>query len=399
MFFVARVALEFPGHRISPGPGRRYGSVPVPALALHPFEGGRHDYGIISEAGQTGFCSIGAPGSLAWLSVMQPVAADSETLERFRHLLFLLPPLLLYVLAVVLFEASADPEKPFTPLLLKAVQAGAVPGVEQALAEIKARLAWLAAALLNIVVSLVAMIYSIVTLRRLVGPGQLIVTAVIGGLLGAGILGQLAFGAGQGSVMYQLVFGFTYSILTHAGGFGELFLQQVYVIIALINVLATSAPVFILMTTCATVASLAVEDEPEHMVVRARHLKEAIAVASAFLVVGVLHMSVWLGWTSSITNDPGLQSGLSGVASAVSAYWGVAFTIVLIGAYVPPALYLNKRAQALLRERGHAMTPEELEQWLSERGLSFKLSNQLTQYLSIMAPFLAAPLSATMRFS
>jgi hypothetical protein len=80
-------------------------------------------------------------------------------------------------------------------------------------------------------------------------------------------------------------------------------------------------------------------------------------------------------------------------------FWGVAFTTVLIGAYVPSALYLNKRAQALVRERGQAMTPAETEQWLSERGLSFKLSNQLAQYWSIIAPFLAAPLSATISFS
>ncbi|MGH8586773.1 MAG: hypothetical protein ACREWE_11545, partial [Gammaproteobacteria bacterium] len=268
---------------------------------------------------------------------MQPIAVESETtLDRFRHLLFMLPPLLLYALAVVLFEASADPDKPFSPLLLAAVQGAGVPGVEQALAEIKARLVWLAAALLNIVVPLVAMLYCIVTLRRSVGRGQFIVTAAIGALLGAAILGLLAFGA-EGSVMYQLVFGFTYSSLAHGGSFGDEYLQKVYVIIALINVLATIAPVFMLMTTCATVASLAIEDDPEHIAVRARHLKEVIAVASVFLVVGVLHMSVWLGWASSLSSDPGLQSGLSGVASSVSAYWGVAFTTVLIGAYVPPA--------------------------------------------------------------
>jgi len=330
---------------------------------------------------------------------MQPIAVGSETLERFRHLLFMLPPMLLYALAVVLFEASADPDKPFKPLLLAAVQGAGVPGVEQALAELKARLVWLSAALLNIVVPLVAMLYCIVTLRRSVGRGELIVTAAIGALLGAAILAQLTFGAGQGSVMYELVFGFTYSILARAGSFGDEYLQKVYVIIALINVLAAIAPVFILMTTCATVASLANEDDPEHIAVRARHLKEVIAVASVFLVVGVLHMSVWLGWASSLSNDPGLQSGLSGVASSVSAYWGVAFTTVLIGAYVPPALYLNKRAQALVREIGQATTPEEAEQWLSARGLSFKLSNQLTQVLSIIAPFLAAPLSATMSFA
>ncbi len=309
----------------------------------------------------------------------------------------MLPPLLLYALAVVLFEASADPDKPFNPLLLAAVQEAGVPGVEQALTELKARLVWLAAALLNIVVPLVAMLYCIVTLRRSVGRAQIIVTAAVGALLGAAILGHL--GAGQGSVMYDLVFGFTYSILAHAGTFGNEYLQKVYLIIALINVLATIAPVFILMTTCATVASLAIEDDPEHMAIRARHLKEVIAVASVFLVVGVLHMSVWLGWASSLSTDPRLQSGLLGVASSVSAYWGVAFTTVLIGAYAPPALYLNKRARALVRETGQATTPDEVEQWLSERGLSFKFSNQLTQYLSIIAPFLAAPLGTIMSFT
>ncbi|MDQ3773901.1 MAG: hypothetical protein M3461_05815 [Pseudomonadota bacterium] len=234
----------------------------------------------------------------------------------------MLPPLLLYALAVVLFEASGDAEKPFTPQLLAAVQAGRVPGLVQALAELKARLVWFAAALLNIVVPLVAMLYCVVTLRRSVGRGQLFVTAAVGALIGAAILGQLAFGAGQGSVFYQLVFGFTYLTLMHEGGFGDEFLQKVYVIIALINVLATIPPVFILMTTCATVVFLAIEDDPENMAVRARNLKKVIVVASVFMVVGVLHMSVWLAWTSSLVSDPSLQSGLSGVAWSVSAYWG-----------------------------------------------------------------------------
>lgn len=327
---------------------------------------------------------------------MQPLAADSNAPGRFRHLLFLLPPLVLYALATLLFEASADPEKPFAPQLLAAVQAAGVPGLEQALAELKARFVWLAAAFLNIVVPVVAILYCIVTLRHSVGRGQLIVTAVLGAVLGGAILGQMVSGAGHKSVLYQLVFGFTYSILTHLGLFGVEFLQKVYVIIGLINVLAAIAPLFILMTTCATVASLAEEDDPDCLAMRARHLKGIIAVASVFLVVGVLHMSVWLRWTSSLMSDQALRSGLAGLASSVSAYWGVAFTTVLIGAYVPPALYLNKRAQSFAREAGQVMTREEAQQWLLERGLSFKLSNQMTQYVSIFAPILVAPLSATM---
>jgi membrane protein DedA with SNARE-associated domain len=44
------------------------------------------------------------------------------------------------------------------------------------------------------------------------------------------------------------------------------------------------------------------------------------------------------------------------------------------------------------------MGPKEAEQWLNEHGFSFTFSNQLLQYISILAPFLAAPVGSVLKF-
>jgi N-acetylglutamate synthase-like GNAT family acetyltransferase len=45
------------------------------------------------------------------------------------------------------------------------------------------------------------------------------------------------------------------------------------------------------------------------------------------------------------------------------------------------------------------MATTEAEHWLNEHGFSFTLNNQLPQSISILAPFLIAPISSALKLS
>jgi hypothetical protein len=183
--------------------------------------------------------------------------------------------------------------------------------------------------------------------------------------------------------------------------FSDVFLLHVYIIILIINVLASITPIFLLLAVCATLHLPAGPGkvDPTQLALRMRRLKEVINIASAFLVFGILHMSMWLNWTASLVSNPVLKSKIAGVAWSFSAYWGVAFTLILTMTYVPATIYLQNRARELVTKGKMAAETDKAEKWLNEHGFSFTLGNQLLQCVSILAPILAAPISSALKLS
>ena len=276
-----------------------------------------------------------------------------------------------------------------------------MPDLQHLLTELKARNVWLASALLNIVIPVVSIIVSIMTIRVYVKGWKLAWTVIIGTFLCVGNLGYMLYSARTQNALYEFIFGFTYKMLMRSEMFSDVFLLHVYIIILIINVLASITPIFLLLAVCATLHLPAGPGkvDPMQLALRMRRLKEVINIASAFLVFGILHMSMWLNWTASLVSNPALKSKIAGVAWSISTYWGVAFTLVLTMAYVPSTVYLQNRARELVTKGKMAMETNEAEKWLNEHGFSFTLGNQLLQCVSILAPILAAPISSALKLS
>lgn len=327
--------------------------------------------------------------------------AGHQKFKPYRELLFLVPPLLVYFFASLLFEISVDPAVSVIQKLVAVVKANAAPDLQHLLIEQKARYMWLASALLSIVIPVVSIIFSILTIRFYVKEVKLAWTVIIGVLLCTVNLGYLVYSAKSNNAVYELVFEFTYKMLMQSKMFSDLFLLHVYIIILTINILASITPIFLLLAVCATLHLPAAPRniDPMELALRMRRLKEVINIGSAFLVFGILHMSMWLNWTASLVSDSLLGSKIAGVAWSISAYWGVAFTLVLTMTYVPSAVYLQNRARELINKGKTAMGAKEAEQWLNEHGFSFTLSNQLIQCITILAPILAAPISSVLKLS
>jgi len=325
--------------------------------------------------------------------------ANYQKFKPYRELLFMIPPLLVYLFASLLFEISVDPAVSILQKLVEVVKVNATPDLPHLLTELKARYVWLASALLNMVIPVVSIIVSISTIRLYIKGSKLAWTVVIGLLLCVGNLSYMVYSAKINNALYELIFGFTYKMLIRSQMFSDVFLLHVYIIIVIINILASVTPILLLLAVCGTLHLPTVPGkvDPMQLALRMRRLKEVINIASALLVFGVLHMSMWLNWTASLVSDPALRTKIAGVAWSISAYWGVAFTLVLTVAYVPSTVYLQNRARELIIKGKMAKETKGAEQWLDEHGFSFTLSNQLLQCVSILAPILAAPISSALK--
>ena len=326
--------------------------------------------------------------------------AGLKKCKPHRELLYLAPPLLVYLFASFLFELSViDPAVSIINKLAPVVKANATLDLPHVLTELKARYMWLASALLNIVIPVMSIIIAILTIKLYLKRWQLAWTIIIGTILCVGNIGYMLYGAQVENALYELVFGFTYKMLIQSEMFSNVFLLHVYIIILIINILASITPIILLLAVCATLRlpTVPCKLHPDYLAKRMRRLKEIINVGSAFLVFGILHMSMWLNWTASLVKDPALSSKIAGVAWSISAYWGVAFTLVLAATYVPSTVYLQNQTVKQITRGKTAMSPKEADQWLNEHGFSFTLSNQLTQCISIMAPILAAPISSILK--
>jgi hypothetical protein len=175
-----------------------------------------------------------------------------QKFKPYRELLFMVPPLLVYLFASLLFEISVDPAVSILQKLVAVVKTNATPDLPHLLTELKARYVWLASALLSIVIPVVSIIVSIATIRSYIKGPKLAWTVIIGLLLCVGNLSYMVYSAKINNALYELIFGFTYKMLMRSQMFSDVFLLHVYIIIVIINILASVTPIFLLLAICGT---------------------------------------------------------------------------------------------------------------------------------------------------
>jgi hypothetical protein len=134
----------------------------------------------------------------------------SGKFKPYRELLYLVPPLLVFLFASFLFELSViDPAVSIIEKLAPGVKANATPDLPHLLTELKARYMWLASALLNIVIPVMSITIAIFTIKLYLKRWQLTWTIIIGTILCVGNVGYMLYGAQVKNAMYELIFGFT----------------------------------------------------------------------------------------------------------------------------------------------------------------------------------------------
>jgi len=332
---------------------------------------------------------------------MTPSSVSSAS--DYRFLLLIIPPAFILLLAIGLFEFSAnitvdnfhtltnwlmhstskDPDQPFsaTPFLVEA----------------KSRYIWLTTVVLALVAGLYAfMLCTMIVYQCHPRPRLRVVTSI--GLLFA--LGGVGFiwALDETYTLYRAIFGFSYDNLRQAGPqrIGEPLLRYVMVVVSIVNVQSMIVPVVALLAACSTLAPpiSGLSPDPMFYASQMKRLKEVLTAASAILVSGILHMGAWLRWPAALVADRAGQEAVLGTALAITLFWGVTFTLMLVSTYLPAALLLARRAEALLMGRPTEPTEPEPDQWLKDHGLFLSLQDHFPQFGLILAPLLASPLSS-----
>ncbi|MDH5738815.1 MAG: hypothetical protein OEY77_00655 [Nitrospira sp.] len=320
----------------------------------------------------------------------------------YRFLLLIIPPVFILLLAIGLFEFSSNITVNNFHSLTNWLMHPTLEASEQPfnathfLVEVKSRYIWLT----TVVLALVAGIYAFILCAMIIyqchpRPRLLVVTAIgmVFALSGVVFIWELD----ETHTLYRAVFGFSYDNLSQAGPqrISEHLLRYVMVVVSVVNVQSMIVPVVALLAACSTLAPpISGQPDPKFYASQMKRLKEVLTAASAILVSGILHMGAWLRWPAALVADKAGQEAVLGTALAITLFWGVTFTLMLVATYLPAALLLARRAEALLLEPSPTATEPEPDQWLKDHGLFLSLQDHFPQFGLILAPLLASPLSS-----
>jgi hypothetical protein len=266
----------------------------------------------------------------------------SSQASDYRFLLLIVPPLFILLLAIGLFEFSSNISVDnFHGLTKRLMHSSSDPSNQafsatQFLVEVKSRYIWLTTVVLALVAGLYAFILcAVITYQCHPRPRLRVVTAI--GLLFA--LGGVIFiwALDETYTLYRAIFGFSYDNLRQAGPqrIGEHLLRYVMMVVSVVNVQSMIVPVVALLAACSTLAPpiSGQPPDPKFYASQMKRLKEVLTAASAILVSGILHMGAWLRWPAALVADKAGQEAVLGTALAITLYWGVTFTLMLVATY------------------------------------------------------------------
>lgn len=332
---------------------------------------------------------------------MTPSAASPPS--DYRFLLLMFPSLFILLLATGLFEFGSNiTVENFHTLTYRlmhpASESSAKPlDPSQFLVEVKSRYIWLT----TVVVALVAGLYALISCGIIIyqaHPRPRLIVVIALGIFFASIGIAYIWALDETHALYRAVFSFSYDNLRQAGRqrISEDLLRYALVVVSIVNVQAMVVPIVALLAACSTLASpvSGTQPDPAFWALQMGRLKEVLSASAAVLVSGVLHMGAWLRWPAALVADTKAHEALLGAALAITLFWGVTFTLMLVSTYLPAAILLARRAQALLSVSPPQPSMPDHDQWLKDHGLFLSLQDHLPQFGLMLAPLLASPLSS-----
>ncbi len=318
-------------------------------------------------------------------------------LSKHGYWLLLLPPLFVLVLASILFELSMHTNSmEWLTILSTHIASQDFTSIQPKLIEMKVRYIWLATVLINIVVCLYAASLGGIIIYRSHTRKRLFTVTIIGSILIIVGLISLIVSSLTGNALYRIIYYFSFSTLQATGLYSQAFLGHVELLLLVINILAVIVPSIVLLAAASTLAPSPkqTDDDLVHLTTQMRHLNGVLNMGSALLVGGILHMSAWLRWPTSLLNDPTEHAALSETVLSITLFWGTTFTLMLIATYGPAASYLSTQARHLAERAQQAGTIKDADRWLHDNHLSVTLGEQLPQISAILGPVLAGPVGS-----
>jgi hypothetical protein len=308
-------------------------------------------------------------------------------INRNTYLLIALIPVSIYVVSYYLFELNAESSLTIKTMIVEAIKKNPVTP-SYAFIEYKSRILWLSSSLLSITAYGIALTWSAIIFACCCRRAHLILIAA-----GLVIVTMTLMQLGKSdSAMYNNIFDTTYQALNVCPLISQATLSKVYLVISTINLLAAITPVFILM---AISCSIALPHEKEMNLVlfveRMNYLKQGIMIGSLILLFGIIHMDTWMQWPTAMLKESELKNAVLTSLSAISQFWGIAFSLLLISLYTAAALYWRYCTCVFLI----TSKPDiEVSTWLDNNGFTFSWHKHALQLSAMLTPFLAGSLGA-----
>lgn len=314
-----------------------------------------------------------------------------DLLNRYAYILIALIPVAVYSMSYCLFEINAESSLKIKTMIVEAIR-GQEASPAFTIIEYKSRILWLSSSLLSITAYLTALTWSVVIVCRCCRRSHLAKIAGVGVAIMTLSLLQIDK-ADSKSAMYNNIFDTTYQALKVSALTTQFLLHKVFIIISTINVLAAVTPVFILIAICSTISTPSEMGVPklEFFIKRMNYLKQGIMIGSIVLLFGIIHMVAWMQWPTAMLEESILKKAALNSFAAISQYWGISFTLLLICFYASAAIYWQAQTRAALI----AMQSDfDISKWLEDNGFTISWQKHALQLGTMLTPFLAGSFSA-----
>jgi hypothetical protein len=312
-------------------------------------------------------------------------ATNREQIACLRHIVI---PLLIILGAYILFDLVAYDLITLKMQLTKFITAELSNTPDTLQHKSSAMIKWGAIVLFYFFISITSIILCIRNMKRSLTRFCFPIFLAVSLLVFCIWLGYLIYSLNeQGTI--SMIFKLTFDTLSVSQQYTEIELSYISGILNLINILSVLTPV-LLIVACSCTLTLCHNtniESAQHCVYKMRDLKELINLGSAMLVVGALHINIWLNLSAALSTTDILIGAINDMSMSISLYWGTAFTVLIAAVYIPMALTIKANAQSALMSEHQ--DPDKTRKWLKEHDLLFSTAKQLPQILAIFAPLLA----------
>lgn len=315
----------------------------------------------------------------------------------FFALRFFLAPFFTLILAKTLFELLA-----FNFLDLNQVLIQQVSGVQEISGviqtnEIKARLLWATSVMVYffIMIGFGAFIWNL--LKSSETKLTLLIFVIIASAISV-VETSYLLNVESAESPIASIFRFTFDALSGSGLFTANQLFIVHTTLDIINLIGFLVVPFGIVAGCCIMHEIPLTShkDAEYFLGRSVQLKKLITGGSAVMVIGVIHMQLWLNWPLAFLGGAEDIIQLKSITLLICQYWGVSYSLIIAALYVPSVSYLSNQAKLALQQGSDREQRKDPSKWLIENHMMFSPIASLPQILTVIAPMLVGTFGSTL---
>jgi hypothetical protein len=310
---------------------------------------------------------------------------------------FFIPAFLTLMLGKILLELLAFNFQELNQYLLQNVGKANQLTVVVKINEIQARLLWLTSVMLYffIITGLSVFLWNI--LKNALTKMTLLIFVLIGVIISAmEIIYLLQVDYLQSPLLS--IFNFTFNTLLGSRLFSANELFVIHATLNIINLITIIIPLFIMLAGCCILFEkpLVVVKEPVYFREKSSLLKKLVTGSSAMMVIGIVHMQLWLNWPVTFIGDAQVIEQFKSITLSICRYWGVVYTLTIAALYLPAANYLSNQAKVAIETGQDEEIKKDPVKWLVENKMLVSPIAQLPQIVAVVAPMLVGSLTSTL---